>query len=750
MNTKIADIPTTPLNPAVLRTTKQKIAGPVPARIFGNFLEHLGFSIDGGVLAQALANPTFERDVRLSEQQAAWLLETGKLLVQFYENHQDPGVFPENWSPGSSATGFGVSALEDYRHLGIPFPWVPFGKEGLASASVGRLGGAVRVKGVSETQPARPGEAFSTREGPAGLRQGLFLPFQRCLGYSGDAWVRIASSESSVMGMICIGLRRRLRGNLPEQPAGECLAAAQVELKGSGWQKLNFTLRLFPGQVAQGEPVDFFLQWLPQGAHDLLIDRVILNPTDAIDGIFDPDVLRMVKEWRVPLLRWPGGNFVSHYHWRDAVGPVDRRPTRPNYAWGGFETNFFGTSEFIHFCRLVGAEPHIAVNTGTGTAEEAAAWVEYCNGDAATPMGALRAAHDRTEPYNVKLWEVGNETYGTWQGGYYGGEENSLRYQEFSAAMRAVDPSLELMATGNQFDIAEPGPGLDHTNADRQWNRAVIKANAGKIDYLSLHSLPSNDTFLETLTDEEAYYSLLAQPDAWERIFIPDILKIDAEARAKNPGAEGTPLRIAITEWGVLGPLANRRPAVENYGEVVYAGIFLNMVMRNCDFIPVCNTTALLHGGCIRKAGGQVFADPQYLVLQKYTSLAGAEIIRCLVESPAYDVQSPPDLGLALEGVPYLDAACCSLPGGKIVLCLVNRHLKQPLPLRILPDSTIQESSINWAYLTYPDITARARPGDPGRFAIASGQPTFTASEIGLSLPPASVSWVSFFRKEQG
>jgi alpha-N-arabinofuranosidase len=547
-----------------------------------------------------------------------------------------------------------------------------------------------------------------------------------------------------------VGLRRRLGGASQEQQAGECLAATQIKISGDRWQKLGFSLNLTPGQVSPGEPVDFFLQWLPQGSLDLLIDRAVLNPSDAVEGIFDPDVLQMVRDWRVPLLRWPGGNFVSHYHWRDAVGPVDRRPTRPNYAWGGFETNFFGTSEFLHFCRLVNAEPHLVVNSGTGTAEEAAAWVEYCNGDAATPMGALRAANDRAEPYNVKLWEVGNETYGSWQGGYHGGEENSLRYAEFSTAMLAVDASLELMATGNQFDIAEPGPGLDHTAADRQWNRAVIEANPGRIDFLSLHSLPANNTFLETLTDEEAYYSLMAQPDAWERIFLPDILQIDAEARAQHPGPGSKALRIAITEWGVLGPWGNRRPVVENYGEVVYAGIFLNMVMRNCDRIPVCNATALLHGGCIRKAGGQVFADPQYLVLQKYTSLAGADVYRCQVDSPAYTVQSPPDLGLALEGVPFLDAVGCFRPhSGERILCLVNRHLKHSLPLRILPETRIAEGSLSWSYLAHSDVTARAKLGDSGRFAVAAGLPTLAAGEIRVELPPASVSWISFSIMEE-
>src|SRR5206468_5093319 len=110
--------------------------------------------------------------------------------------------------------------------------------------------------------------------------------------------------------------------------------------------------------------------------------------------------------------RWPGGNFVSTYHWEDGVGPLDSRPTKANFAWGALELNTFGTDEFISFCRAVGCEPMICVNAGSGTPEEAARWIEYCNGPATSPMGKLRAANGHPEPFHVKHWEVGNELWG--------------------------------------------------------------------------------------------------------------------------------------------------------------------------------------------------------------------------------------------------------------------------------------------------------------------------------------------------
>ena len=127
-----------------------------------------------------------------------------------------------------------------------------------------------------------------------------------------------------------------------------------------------------------------------------VIARVLLLPADHIDRA-DPDVIRFLKESRLPILRWPGGNFVSTYHWGDGVGPIEQRPTLPNYAWGQQENNFFGTDEFIAFCRAVGCEPMICVNAGSGTPAEAAQWVEYCNGDAQTPDGKAPGGQRESE-----------------------------------------------------------------------------------------------------------------------------------------------------------------------------------------------------------------------------------------------------------------------------------------------------------------------------------------------------------------
>ena len=173
-----------------------------------------------------------------------------------------------------------------------------------------------------------------------------------------------------------------------------------------------------------------------------------LMPADHVDGL-RPDTLALLKQLNSPVYRWPGGNFVSGYDWKDGIGDRDRRPPRKNPAWTGVEHNDFGIDEFIHFCRLLGTEPYIAVNSGLGGVQNAVDELQYANGAAATPMGALRAKNGHPEPYGVKFWGVGNEMYGGWQLGHMPLSDYVRKHNEFAAALRAEDPSVKLVAVGD-------------------------------------------------------------------------------------------------------------------------------------------------------------------------------------------------------------------------------------------------------------------------------------------------------------
>ncbi len=195
------------------------------------------------------------------------------------------------------------------------------------------------------------------------------------------------------------------------------------------------------------------------------------SPLSDSDG-FRKDVLEAVRNLRISVLRWPGGNFSSGYNWKDGIGPKDLRPRRWDTAWQAEESNRFGTDEFIAYCRKVGAEPYICVNMGTGTMQEAADWVEYCNGTMNTDWANLRRKNGHPEPYSVKLWGLGNEIYGSWQAGHKDATQYAQLAAEFAKMMRWIDPDIKLVACGGN-------------NAD--WDRQVLEGVGQFADYISMH-----------------------------------------------------------------------------------------------------------------------------------------------------------------------------------------------------------------------------------------------------------------------
>ena len=258
------------------------------------------------------------------------------------------------------------------------------------------------------------------------------------------------------------------------------------------------------------------------------VGTVSLMPADNVEGM-RADTLALLKELDAPIYRWPGGNFVSGYDWRDGIGDRDRRPPRTNPAWTGVEHNDFGMHEFIRFCRLVNAEPWITVNTGFGDAYSAAAQLEYCNGAAEHLLG--RATGRRTARASlsaVKYWGIGNEMWGNWQLGYMQLNHYVLKQNWVVDKMREVDPNIIPISSGNA------GP----------WSTGLLK---GCADHMDLH----RRTFLLPGT-----HDLLAHVRQ-----IPDNIRRKAEfhrkARQDLPELKGKDIRIAMTEWNYwYGPHA--------------------------------------------------------------------------------------------------------------------------------------------------------------------------------------------------
>lgn len=248
------------------------------------------------------------------------------------------------------------------------------------------------------------------------------------------------------------------------------------------------------------------------------------SPLADHDG-FRVDVLDAVRELAPSVLRWPGGNFASGYHWRDGIGARGSRPARHDLAWDAVETNQFGTEEFLLYCAQAGALPFITLNASTGSADEALAWLEYCNGVAPLPEVAARQAGPHPDPHGVRIWGIGNENYGWWQHGHTSASSYAEVAREWGKLLRWADPNVELIAVG------APDP---------DWNWQVLKEASPFVDFLSLHFYWAGG--------EDMYHATLAGPVASE----PDIVAAYgmAEAARRWRGL-GHRVRIAIDEWGV-------------------------------------------------------------------------------------------------------------------------------------------------------------------------------------------------------
>jgi len=287
------------------------------------------------------------------------------------------------------------------------------------------------------------------------------------------------------------------------------------------------------------------------------------------DRGFRKDVLGLLRELRLGVLRWPGGNFVSNYHWADGIGPIHSRPRRPELAWGGEESNRFGTDEYLAYCAELGTEPYICLNMGTGTLEEALAWVEYCNSAANTAWAERRRENGRGEPWRVTYWGLGNEMYGDWQVGTFTAEEYVREATRWARAIRMLDPQAKLVSCG--------------MNGWNEWDRVVIDGMASLVDYHSLHIYTGSDD----------YWTNVLQPHQAERAIRCTRALIERAAYRQKLAA---PPRIAYDEWNVwyrqmTGALEERY----TFADALAVGTYLNIFTRNCDWVQMANLAQMVN-----------------------------------------------------------------------------------------------------------------------------------------------------------
>jgi alpha-N-arabinofuranosidase len=376
---------------------------------------------------------------------------------------------------------------------------------------------------------------------------------------------------------------------------------------------------------------------------------------------FRRDVLDALRPLRMPVLRWPGGNFVSGYHWTDGIGPAAERPRRMELAWHGEESNRFGTDEFIAYCRELGTEPFIVVNMGSGTMDEAQAWVEYCNGTGNTHWANLRRRHGHPEPYRVKYWGLGNEMYGAWQIGARSAEEYVRAARQFAHVMKLTDPDIQLVACGR--------------DGWSEWDRIVLDGLGDLVDYHSIH----------LYTGSRDYYTNVFHPhqaDRALRICEALIERVRYDRRIPHP------IHIAYDEWNVWyrerSPAARRGGLEERYdlADALAVAAYLNIFIRHCGSVRMANLAQMVNAIAPIVTGSQgLFLQTIYHPLRLYAEHTGPIALDPHVEGDTYAL-TPGDEDFSnrtwrvAELGPFhlLDAsATCDAEGRDVTLAVINR-----------------------------------------------------------------------------
>jgi len=466
---------------------------PMPDLIYGQFIEHLGRSIYGGIWAE--------------------MLEDRKFYSAVGETRRDRVFVPSPWKAVGDSNA--VTMVTENAFVGEHTPQINLGADAGAATAAGIAQSGLGVLRVKEY------EGYVVVAGDASA-----APIDVSLNWG--------SSASERQTIRIERLTNDYRKHRIKFKAGSSTANATFEIVGKGKGK-------------------FFV-----GTSSLM-------PADNVRGM-RADTLALLKELNAPIYRWPGGNFVSGYNWKDGIGERDKRPPRKNPAWTGIEHNDFGIHEFFDFLREVNAQPFIALNAGLGSVDLAVQEVEYINGAPETPMGKLRAQNGRREPFYCKYWAVGNEMSGSWQLGNVAIEEFVKRHNAFSEAVLKIDPSILLVASG------------EAVRPSSEWDRQLLSRSAEYIHLNSKH-------FYRQDWHAGGLMTHVRQ--------IGDAIRAIAEAHREYlktiPEIQGKNIRVSLDEWNywygphVFGELGTRYFLRDALG--IAGGI--NEYSRNTDVIAL-------------------------------------------------------------------------------------------------------------------------------------------------------------------
>ncbi len=454
------------------------------------------------------------------------------------------------------------------------------------------------------------------------------------------------------------------------------------------------------------------------------------HPSADSDGMRG-DVADLVRALNIPMVRYPGGNFVSAYNWEDGIGPREERPTRLDLAWHTSESNHVGIHEFANWCDTVGTEMMLAVNLGSRGLDAARNFVEYVNHPGGSYWSDLRKKNGQTEPWNCRLWCLGNEMDGPWQIGNKSAAEYGKLANNTAKAIRAFDPSLELVVCGSSNSDMPTYP---------EWEATVLDQSYDEVDYISLHMYFANNE-----KDNQRFLGLAKKLDTYIGTVAGIIDYVKAKKRSKRQ------VYISFDEWNVWYHTREQDKAIlhgvdwphappvlediYNFEDVLQVGAILNTFIRRADVVKIGCIAQLVNviAPIMTEPGGRAWRQTIYYPYL-YASIYGrGEALRLAVDCPTYDTVDVGD-------VPYIDiAGVRDAAGGTVTFFAVNRHGTESLDLDIALEGFGDARVDMHKMIRHDDLEAVNTADDPDNVAPVDGTGAIVEDgRVKASLPPLS------------
>lgn len=648
--------------------------------LFGSFSEEHWGDITPGIYEQYVVNPSFEE----------WYVKTG--------------------NDGSPEEKSNLVWRNIPKTDGVAYPWEYVGHNGKA-----------KVEQSSDSFNTHKSQMVCLPVHDTALvYQRLALPFYRVKTYNVSFYAKSSGNVS---------LKTIMTTNDTDDRVAEALVTGLSE----EWKRFDITLELSRQKELHISRYGIFnLGFEISGTGTLNIDLVTLFPTDCIDGVFNPETISHFKNYGPTMVRWPGGNFTSGYHWYEGIGRFEDRQSLPNLAWGGLCTNHVGIDEFMRFCELTDIIPVMGVgyNESEISPKEIAEWVEYCNGDVSSPMGALRAKNGHPKPYNVKYWGVGNEVYGDYQIGHQPNPElYGSGLVNIVQEIKKIDPSVEI--------IASAYGAHNHFRKPSDWTERVVRTAGDYIDYLDVHSYVYGPSLKQVQR---------SSPQTFFKAFAASNLCIDKyidEIRMVLEKENMSHIQLCFLEWGVLPKVYRSHsiylPCRQSFVNLLCTSAYLNEFIRNGDFVQM----GAYHNFSFYVQPVTTHAEPvnpRTILYKHYKEMSGGKVLNMTVaDMPVYEVKSKwLNIG-PHKNVPDVDILAVR-KGKRVYMVLMNRNQKNAYEIQLeiengrakrISGSTYTSETPYQPYLW--QNTGEAKPYIESEIAFKRNKQTVTVSVPAMS-----------------